>query len=72
MTTTGDFICDKRKEKGWSRERLAREVNISVDYLYNIEKGHFDNNLIMIDKKLCVAIAIQLGFDLSAYPNNIG
>lgn len=39
MSLIGDSIVAARKEKGFTQERLALEVNVSPTYLRRIEKG---------------------------------
>lgn len=56
----GIQISKIRKEKGYTREKLAEMSNISPNYLYNIEIGNkIPNVIIFID--ICNALNITSG-----------
>lgn len=42
MTELGNFLREKREEKGWSLERLQTETKIQKRYLQAIEEGRYD------------------------------
>lgn len=37
--TFGDYIKEKRKEKGWSLRTMAQKLGISLTYLADVENG---------------------------------
>lgn len=41
----GQRIKDERKEKGWSQEKLAEEVDVTTVYISRIERGSSKINL---------------------------
>lgn len=41
----GQRIKDERREKGWSQERLAEEVDVTTVYISRIERGSSKINL---------------------------
>ena len=45
--TPGDRIVDLRKNKGWSQEELAKQVNVSNSTISRIEKGESQKSTAM-------------------------
>ena len=65
----GQKIFDLRKEKGFTREKLAELSNISPNYLYNIEVGSkIPNVVIFLD--ICNALNVTTGEVLDASIDN--
>jgi transcriptional regulator with XRE-family HTH domain len=46
----GSRIVDLRKQHGWSQEQLSEKTDISTQHLSNIENGHKEACLDLIDK----------------------
>ena len=40
MSEFGNFISNKRKEKGISLRMMAKDLNISISYLSDLEQGN--------------------------------
>lgn len=51
-------VVSKRKERGWSQERLALEVGIQRSYMSGIERGTRNPTLAVVEK-----IAEALGIE---------
>jgi len=49
-----------RKKKGWTREKLAREANVSYHTIIKIERGGIKNPKIETIVKLAKALGISI------------
>lgn len=49
-----------RKKKGWTREKLAREADVSYHTIIKIERGGIENPKIKTIIKLAKALGISL------------
>ena len=72
--TPGDRIVDLRKNKGWSQEELAKQVNVSNSTISRIEKGEsqkIDSDVILsIAKLFGVSTDFILGLSDDPEPKN--
>lgn len=50
-------VVSKRKERGWSQERLALEVGIQRSYMSGIERGTRNPTLAVVEK---IAAALEI------------
>ncbi|MGE6376571.1 helix-turn-helix domain-containing protein [Peribacillus muralis] len=58
--TLGKIIQGKRKELGKTQSRLAKETDLSRNYISDIENGRYTPSIDSLTK-----IAISLGLDLN-------
>lgn len=55
----GRQVLAKRKEKGWSQERLGEMAEISRNYVSQIERGEAESISIKIINKLAIALGVS-------------
>ncbi len=53
-------LAKKRKQKGWSQEKLAAAANVSYNTIIKIERGGIDNPKIGTVIKLAKALSIKV------------
>ena len=59
MSTTGDIIKAKRKQRGLSLRELSRESDMSHSYLSQLENGKKDSPSIEIVYKLSKVLGVR-------------
>jgi len=52
----GRQVLAKRKDKGWSQEKLGQMADISRNYVSQIERGEADSISIKVINKLAIAL----------------
>lgn len=57
--TIGERLQKRRKERNWTQEKLAEQVNITVVYLSKVENGRARPTLELLDS-LCEALDLPL------------
>ena len=55
----GRQVLAKRKEKGWSQEKLGEMAEISRNYVSQIERGEAESISIKIINKLAIALGVS-------------
>ena len=58
--TIGKQVRQLRNERGWSREHLAEQINISVTFLGQFERGE---ESVSLDTFIAIANALQVSAD---------
>lgn len=69
FTAMGQAIKEARKNRGWTRERLAQEVDLAPRYIMNIEnKGQHPS----FQKFIELMAEFNISVDQFLYPDNNG
>ena len=70
MTTFGERLAGKRRERGWSQRELARHAGVSHTIVADVEKGA--RHAISTDaaKKLARALGVSVDYLIGTFEDN--
>ena len=70
MTTFGERLASKRREKGWSQRELARHAGVSHTIVADVEKGARHSIGTDAAKKLARALGVSVDYLLGTFEDD--
>ena len=70
MTTFGERLAGKRREKGWSQRELARHAGVSHTIVADVEKGARHSIGTDAAKKLARALGVSVDYLIGTFEDD--